>query len=97
MQIIKKPIISEKMDKMGKKMNRYGFIVHKKADKPAIKAAVEEMFGVQVAAVNTIIEPAKTKRRYTRRGILEGSKPSIKKAIITLKEGFTIDLYSGGE
>ena len=55
MNIIIKPIITEKMTAMGEKMNRYGFIVNKKANKLQIKKAVEDLYGVDVEAVNTMI------------------------------------------
>ncbi|MBR2340082.1 MAG: 50S ribosomal protein L23 [Clostridia bacterium] len=81
-EIIIKPIITEKsMDGVANK--RYTFKVMKKATKPEIAAAVEEMFGVKVASVNTIVMPAKQKRL----GVHIGKTSEWKKAIVTLKEG----------
>ena len=94
MNIIIKPVITEKMTEMGEKMNRYGFIVNRKANKLQIKAAVEELYGVDVISVNTMTYRGKTKSRYTKTGIVSGKTSSYKKAIITVAEGETIDFYS---
>ena len=63
MNIIIKPVITEKMTDMGEKLNRYGFIVHKKANKLQIKKAVEELYGVDVDTVNTMNYSGKQKSR----------------------------------
>ncbi|MFP4366487.1 MAG: 50S ribosomal protein L23 [Bacteroidales bacterium] len=94
MDILKKPIITEKMTGQGEKLNRYGFIVDKKANKLQIRKAVEEMYDVTVASVNTIVYGGKEKSRYTKTGMITGKTSSFKKAIITLAEGDTIDFYS---
>ncbi len=94
MNIIIKPVITEKMTEMGENLNRYGFIVHKKANKLQIKKAVEELYGVEVASVNTMSYRGKSKSRYTKTGIITGKTAAYKKAIITLAEGETIDFYS---
>lgn len=94
MDILKKPIITEKMTGQGEKLNRYGFIVDKKANKLQIRKAVEEMYDVTVASVNTIVYGGKEKSRYTKTGMITGKTNSFKKAIITLAEGDTIDFYS---
>lgn len=94
MDIIKKPIITEKMTNLGEKLNRYGFIVDKRANKIQIKKAVEEMYDVRVDAVNTIIYGGKSKSRYTKTGIIHGKTASFKKAIVTLAEDDEIDFYS---
>jgi len=94
MDILLKPIVTEKMTAQGETLNRFGFIVDKKANKLQIKKAVEEMYGVNVLTVNTMIYPGKTKSRYTRRGLVNGSTISYKKAIVTLAKGDTIDFYS---
>ncbi|MCD4664900.1 MAG: 50S ribosomal protein L23, partial [Bacteroidales bacterium] len=72
MNIIIKPVITEKMTEMGEKMNRYGFIVNKKANKLQIKKAVEELYGVDVEAVNTMIFSGKNKSRNTKSGVITG-------------------------
>ena len=94
MAIIIKPIVTEKMTAAGEKLNRYGFQVERTAGKVDIKKAVEEMYNVQVESVNTLIVAPKQKQRWTKSGLLRGEKQAYKKAIVTLKEGETIDFYS---
>ncbi len=94
MAIIIKPIVTEKMTGLGEKLNRFAFQVDRKANKVEIKKAVEEMYNVQVVAVNTAVVAPKRKARYTKSGIVEGKTNAYKKAIVTLKEGETIDFYS---
>jgi large subunit ribosomal protein L23 len=94
MNIIIKPVITEKMTAMGEKLNRYGFIVDKKANKLQIIAAIKELYGVEVAAVNTMNYSGKLKSRYTKTGIIAGRTKAVKKAIVTLAEGETIDFFS---
>ncbi|MBR5958975.1 MAG: 50S ribosomal protein L23 [Salinivirgaceae bacterium] len=94
MSIIIKPIISEKMTAQSEKLNRYGFIVDKRADKLQIRKEIEELYGVKVDAVNTIRYAGKRKSRYTKAGFVEGRTNAYKKAIVTLKDGQTIDFYS---
>ncbi len=94
--ILIKPILSEKANKLSEKQNRYSFVVDKKANKLEIKKAVEQFYGVQVSEVNTIVVPSKAKSRYTKAGFVHGRKPSKKKAIVTVAEGETIDIYGSG-
>ena len=94
MAIIIKPIVTEKMTAAGEKQNRYGFVVARNANKVEIKKAVEEMYNVQVTDVNTLIRAPKVKQRWTTSGLLRGAQQAYKKAIVTLKEGETIDFYS---
>lgn len=95
MNIIIKPVITEKMTTISEKMNnRYGFIVDKRANKLQIKKAVEEIYEVKVDQVNTINYSGKSKSRYTKTGMLTGKTKAFKKAIITLAEGQTIDFFS---
>jgi large subunit ribosomal protein L23 len=94
MSIIIKPIITEKMTAQAEKLNRYGFIVDKKADKLQIRKEVEDLYGVKVDSVNTIRYAGKRKSRYTKAGFVEGRTNAYKKAIVTLKEGQAIDFYS---
>lgn len=95
MSVIIKPLVTEKATKITeKKSTRYGFIVDKKADKPTIKKAVEDFYGVKVIKVNTLIAPAKKRNRYTKSGVISGSTPSYKKAFVTLADGDSIDFYS---
>ncbi len=94
MIIIKKPVITEKMTAISEKLNRYAFIVDKRANKLQIKQAVQELYGVQVESVNTINYEGKLKSRYTKTGIISGRKDAFKKAIVTLAKGETIDFFS---
>ena len=94
MEIILKPVITEKMTEMGEKFNRYGFIVHKSANKIQIKNAVEDLYDVEVESVRTMNYEGKTKSRMSKSGIIYGKTNSFKKAIVTLAEGETIDFYS---
>ena len=94
MEVIIKPSLTEKMTIQGEKLNRYGFIVDRKANKLQIKAAVEAMYNVVVTDVNTMNRMGKVKSRYTKAGLLVGRTNNIKKAIVTLKDGDKIDFYS---
>ena len=94
MSIIIRPIITEKMTAQAEKLNRYGFIVDKRADKLQIRKEVEDLYGVSVDSVNTIRYAGKRKSRYTKAGFVEGRTNAYKKAIVTLKEGQAIDFYS---
>ena len=94
MDIIEKPLITEKMTALGEKLNRYGFIVDKRANKLQIKDAIAELYGVKVVAVNTARYGGKNKTRFTKAGLLSGRSKAYKKAFITLAEGEEIDFYS---
>jgi large subunit ribosomal protein L23 len=82
------------MTDLGEKMNRYAFLVHRNANKIEIKKAVEELYGVEVQAVNTLNFRGKAKSRFTKSGVISGRTNAYKKAIVTLAEGETIDFYS---
>ncbi len=94
MGIIIKPLVTEKMTSISEKSNRFGFIVRPEANKIEIKNAVEALYNVTVVDVNTIRYSGKNKTRYTKAGIVRGRTNAYKKAIVTLKEGDTIDFYS---
>ena len=94
MGIIIKPIVTEKMTVQGEKLNRYGFIVDRDANKIQIKAAVEQMYNVSVASVNTLNYHGKKKSRYTKADILRGRDNHFKKAYVTLAGDDKIDFYS---
>ena len=89
-----KPIVTEKMTDQGETLNRYGFVVDRRANKLQIKQAVEELYSVSVASVNTMRYGGKSKVRYTRSGVLSGKTNAYKKAVVTLEEGEAIDFYS---
>jgi len=94
MNIILKPLVTEKMERLSEKLNQYGFIVDKNANRLQVKKAVEEFYGVTVESVNTMRYGGKRKSRYTRAGIIAGKTASFKKAIVTLKQGEQIDFFS---
>lgn len=94
--ILVRPVITEKSDKaMNKQV--YTFVVAKSANKLEIAKAVEAMFNVSVASVNTAIIPGKVKVRSTRSGVMRGMKPAYKKAFIALQEGEKIDIFGDVE
>ena len=93
--IIKKPIITEKATAATEKSNRFTFAVDRKANKLEIKKAVEKMFGVNVVDVHTLTYGGgKSSTKFTNRGIVEQPSKVWKKAIVTVAEGETIDLYN---
>ena len=94
MGIIIKPIVTEKMTAQGEKLNRYGFVVSGDANKLQIKDAVEKMYNVTVASVNTMNYAGKRKSRYTKAGLLSGRTNHFKKAYVTLAGEDKIDFYS---
>ncbi len=94
MTVIKRPVITEKYSQQGESLNKYAFIVERKATKEQIKKEIEALYGVKVISINTMVYQGKKKTRYTKRNILEGRTRSYKKAVVTLKEGDVIDFYS---
>ncbi len=94
MSIIIKPLVTEKMNSISEKHNKFGFIVLPSANKIEIRKEIEERYNVTVLAVNTARYAGKNKTRYTKAGLIKGRTNAFKKAIVTLKEGDTIDFYS---
>lgn len=94
MNVLIKPIITEKMSAAAEKHNRYGFIVDRKATKPQIKKAVEDTYGVKVDRVNTLVQRGKVVSRYTKGGVIVGQKNTFKKAIVFVNSNDKIDLFS---
>lgn len=92
--VLVRPVITEKVNSQMERSGRYTFVVDKKANKLEIKKAVEEFYGVKVNGVNTVVVPGKSKSRFTKGGFIQGVKPSYKKAVVTLAEGDSIDLFS---
>lgn len=93
-RIVLKPIVTEKMTAISENLNRYGFFVDVNANKIQIKEAVEEIYDVQVDKVWTMRYAGKSKSRYTKTGLVTGKSPAYKKAVVTVAEGETIDIYS---
>ena len=89
-QVLLAPIISEKATRLGEKQNQVLFKVMRDATKPEIKAAVELMFKVEVAAVNTLVQKGKVKRF----GRSTGRRDHVKKAYVALKPGQELN-FSG--
>jgi len=94
MEVLVKPLITEKMTDLGAKLGQYGFVVNRKANKVEVKQAVEAMYGVTVQSVNTMVIPGKKRSRNTKSKFIVGRTSAVKKAIVTLAEGETIDFYS---
>ena len=92
--MIIKPLVTEKMTSISDKLNRYGFVVRPEANKLEIKREIEALYNVSVIDVNTMRYAGKNKSRYTKSGLIKGSANAYKKAIVTLKDGDTIDFYS---
>jgi large subunit ribosomal protein L23 len=90
--VIKGPLITEKLDRAREKFRHYSFLVDRGATKHDVARAVESLFSVTVEAVRTTIIRGKTKRV----GRSMGKRPNYKKAIVTLKDGDKIDLFEGG-
>ncbi|HZM31888.1 MAG TPA: 50S ribosomal protein L23 [Acidimicrobiales bacterium] len=88
--VIVAPIVSEKSYALMED-GVYTFKVHPSASKPEIRDAVQSIFGVRVAKVNTLNRPGKRKRN--RRTFTYGKRPDTKRAIVTLAEGDSIDLF----
>lgn len=94
MEILKRPIITEKASALSEKSGKYTFLVSKKANKVEIKKAVEKMYGVNVEEVNTLIMASKPKNRNTKTAIITGRKGTFKKAIVKVADGEMIDFYN---
>ncbi len=95
MAFIIKPLVTEKQTKITEKNpSRYGFIVRPEANKLQIKKEVEALYNVTVVEVNTLRYAGKRSSRYTKAGLIKGQKNAFKKAIVTVKDGDTIDFYS---
>jgi large subunit ribosomal protein L23 len=94
MEILIKPIVTEKMTGQTESLNRYGFIVNRNANKLQIKKAIEGLYNVSVESVNTLIHGGKRKSRFTKAGVISGSTGKSKKAIVTIAKGESIDFYS---
>jgi large subunit ribosomal protein L23 len=92
LDVIKGPLITEKLDRAREKFRQYSFLVDLKASKHDVSRAVAAQFKVTVEEVRTIVMRGKIKRI----GRNTGKRPNFKKAIVTLKEGDKIELFEGG-
>jgi len=94
MNILIKPIITEKMTEQSEVFNRFAFVVERSANKIEIKKAVEETYDVTVESVRTMVCIGKKRTRGTKSGFISGRTKTYKKALVSLSEGDTIDFYS---
>ena len=94
MNVILKPIVTEKMSAQTDSLNRYAFVVSRSANKIDIKKSIEKLYEVKVKSVRTMNYYGKTKSRSTQGGVIKGKKNSFKKAIVELVDGNNIDFYS---
>ncbi|HEX9824988.1 MAG TPA: 50S ribosomal protein L23 [Flavobacteriaceae bacterium] len=94
MSILIKPIITEKATANSELNNCFTFQVNTKANKIEIKKAVEAAYGVSVEKVRTMNVRPDRSTKYTKTGIQHGKTNAVKKAIVQLAEGETIDLFS---
>ncbi len=92
--VLRRPLITEKTSFMSAKLNQFVFEVADDATKTMVKEAIETVFDVDVVRVNIINAPAKRSRRARSRRLLV-RRPGFKKAIITLADGQTIDIFEG--
>ncbi len=90
-QVVLKPLLTEKGTRLKEEANQYVFRVARTANKVEIRQAIEQLFKVTVLDVRT----AHVRGKVKRLGRFQGRKPSWKKAIATLKEGDSIELYEG--
>ncbi|MEM6643633.1 MAG: 50S ribosomal protein L23 [Bacteroidota bacterium] len=94
MGILVKPLVTEKVSALNEQ-GKYGFVVARSANKVQIKNEIERTYGVTVESVNTMVQPGKAKRRYTKSRIIEGKTSAFKKAVVQVADGDIIDFYSG--
>jgi large subunit ribosomal protein L23 len=90
-----RPWLTEKSTRLTEQKGQYVFKVKPDANKDDIKRAVEEKFGVDVRSIRTVNCLGKSRRQYTRKGLIAGKKNDWKKAVVTLGDGQVIDYYSG--
>ena len=93
MAILVKPLITEKMSLLSVSKGQYGFRVALEAKKPEIKAEIERMYNVEVDKIRTLVVAGKRKSRFTKSGVSNGKSSNYKKAIVSLKDGKSIDFY----
>ena len=92
--VLRRPLVTEKSSYQSGKLNQYSFIVSDNATRKQVKDAIETLYDVSVVRVNIINTPAKRGRRLRSRRLLV-RKPGQKKAVITLAEGQTLQIFEG--
>lgn len=95
MNVLKRPINTEKMNLLGElpDFKQYAFEVSMDATKGQIKRSVEELYDVKVKSIRTMVVSGKKRVRYTKAGYIQGKSPNYKKALVTLDSGDSIDFY----
>jgi large subunit ribosomal protein L23 len=91
--VIRRPLVTEKSNYQSNKLHQYSFEVASEATRTLVKDAIEKLFDVEVVSVNIMNTAAKRSRRRNRR--LQVRAPGIKKAIVTLAEGSTLEIFEG--
>jgi large subunit ribosomal protein L23 len=91
--VIRRPLVTEKTNYQSNKLHQYSFEVVSGATRTLVKDAIETLFEVEVVSVNIMNTPAKRSRSRNRR--LQVRAPGIKKAIVTLAEGSTLEIFEG--
>ncbi|MBN1155860.1 50S ribosomal protein L23 [candidate division KSB1 bacterium] len=92
-EVLKRPILTEKMLKLQEDKHQYAFEIDKKSNKVEVKKAVQEKFDVTVENVNISVVKGKSKNLNTRRGLTKGKRSDWKKAIVTLRKGDSINFF----
>jgi large subunit ribosomal protein L23 len=93
-EVIRHPLVTEKSNYQSGKLHQYSFEVVSEATKTQVKDAVETLFNVEVVSVNTMNVPAKRSRRARSRRLLVRAS-GFKKAIVTLAEGSSLEIFEG--
>jgi len=92
-QILIRPVVSEKADKLSGKSRQYTFVVNREANKLEVQKAIEKNYKVNVLSVNTMVIPGKAVTRNTKTSVLRGRKPAYKKAVVTIAAGEEINIF----
>ena len=91
--VLVRPLVTEKMTAITESTGKYGFIVNINANKIEIAKAIKTKFNVDVVSVNVVRHKGKSRTQFTKKGRFTGRTPKYKKAIVTVKEGQTIDIF----
>ena len=94
MDLIIKPLVTEKITNQTELFNRYAFVVSRSANKIDIKKSIEVLYDVKVKSVRTMNYYGKSKSKFTKAGVVRGKKSAFKKAIVELIDGNSIDFYN---
>ena len=94
MDLIIKPLVTEKITNQTELFNRYAFVVSKSANKIDIKKSIEGLYDVKVKSVRTLNYYGKTKSRFTKAGVIRGKKSAFKKDNVELIDRNSIDFYN---